>query len=218
MWAPDEHQSITGSYLGCHSSSCHCHVAAAYTGIPIWLGLFHWPLTQAQPGQLCLGEDPCPVYPSSVLCPRGSLTWVSQPCWRLPEYRAEALHIPKLLTLAQLPSCQHQILQAAGPLIALLPSWGNPCTWIATISNSKEDTCKERQPGESSPGNGSPGCPSHKERNHQECSPGADPSFQVHHCFWRLKASSFCFNEMDSASLCSHASTSFHTQQTHSGR
>lgn len=131
--------------LGSHSPSCHCHVASADIGVPIWLGLLHWPLTQAQPGQLCLGEDPCPVYPSSVLCPRASLTWVSQPCWCLPGYRAEALHTLKPLTLAQLPRCQHQILQAAGPLTALLPPWGNPCTWIATISSSKEDPCKGRQ-------------------------------------------------------------------------
>lgn len=170
MWAPAEYQSITDSYLGCHSSLCNCHVASADTGVPMWLGLHHWPLAQAQPGQICLGEDPCPVYPSSRVCPRVALTWGSQPCWGLTGHWLDS-------QAANTKSCRHR------PLTTLLLSWGNPCASMATISNSEEDPCKGRQPGQSSPGNGSPRCPPHKERHHQEHSRGADPSFQVHACF-----------------------------------
>lgn len=103
-------KSITDSYLGCHSSSCHCRVASADIGVPIWLGLLHWPFPQAQPG-------PCPVYPSSVLCPRAALTWVCQPCWCLPGHSTTALHTPKPPTLTgSTPTCQHQILQGHSPL------------------------------------------------------------------------------------------------------
>lgn len=168
-------KSITDSYLGCHSSSCHCRVASADISVPIWLGLLHWPFPQAQPG-------PCPVYPSSVVCPRAALTWVCQPCWCLPGHSTTALHTPKPPTLTG--STPHPPTpNPAGPLTALLLSWGNPCASMATISNSEEDPCKERQPGQDSPGNGSPGCPPHKERDHQEYSRGADPSFQVYPCF-----------------------------------
>lgn len=58
----------------------------------------------------------------------------------------------------------------------------------------------------------------HTTRGIARSTAGAEPSLQVHPCFQRLKAASFCFNETDSPSLSSHASGSFHIQQTHTGR
>lgn len=67
-----ELQSIADSSLGCHSPSCHCHMASGDTSVPVWLGLLCWLHAQAaHPGHLYWGalalggQSPrCPPSPS----------------------------------------------------------------------------------------------------------------------------------------------------------